>query len=62
MKQNEITINEALRCIETHNRNEMLWRSKAINLLQLVGSDGIGIDQKKLIEMCKAHAEDGLAL
>jgi len=53
-----ITSAEAIYALEWHKKQEMLWRMKAITLLQMVGVEGCY--QTKLAEQCKAHAEAGL--
>lgn len=61
MKKNEqkISAGEAMNALEEHLRAEMLWKMKAITLLQMVGMDGA--DQAKLAKECNEHAERGLA-
>jgi hypothetical protein len=57
-KTPNVTAGEAIAALEEHLQIGMLWKMKAITLLQMVGQDGI--DQKKLAEQCKTHAETGL--
>lgn len=56
-RKTKITLRSALEAIEGQFIEEEHWRFKAIDLLQLVGVEGV--DQEKLIEKCKQHAEIG---
>lgn len=53
-----ISAGEAITALEAHIEAGMLWKMKAISLLQLVG--GPGVDPQQLAELCREHAERGL--
>ena len=55
-----ITAAEAIHALEWHMEQSMLWKMKAITLLQMVGAPGV--DQAKLYEECSEHAERGLTI
>ncbi len=54
----EITAGQAISALEKHLEWEMIWKMKAITLLQMVGQPGI--DPEKLKKQCNDHAEKGL--
>lgn len=56
--ERKISAGEAMNVLEEHLRNEMLWKMKAITLLQMVGMGAA--DPAKLAKECKEHAEKGL--
>ena len=44
---------QALKVIEENNKQEMLWRTRAVTLLQFIGAPGVDLDalQKKAREL-----------
>lgn len=56
----EITVGDALSALEAHIQAATMWRTNAIQLLEMVGHGTI--DDDGLRKTCAEHAEKGLAL